>query len=178
MKEEKLLQVVNLSPSEDWIERLVEVHPMKQIFWASIIQACVFGFMLLSFLLISVGLKANDFDFEQIKEDAERLKATEFRMDFNLENPKHKYFLIVNALDIATTVYAIENRNSLSESNFILPAKPKPEELLLQKFVVTYMMSTLGLFSTRPEDQHFINSLNVVTTLAVLNNIHHINKYD
>ena len=178
MKEEKLLQVVNLSPSEDWIERLVEVHPMKQIFWASIIQACVFGFMLLSFLLISVGLKANDFDFEQIKEDAERLKATEFRMDFNLENPKHKYFLAINALDVATTVYAIENRNTLVEGNLLLPPKPRPEELLLQKVVVTYMMSTLGLFSTRPEDQHFINSLNVVTTLAVLNNIHHINKYD
>jgi hypothetical protein len=56
MKDKKLLQVVNLSPSESWIERLVEVHPMKQIFWASIIQACVFGFMLLSFLGINTGL--------------------------------------------------------------------------------------------------------------------------
>ena len=60
MKEEKLLQVVNLSPNEDWIEKLTEIHPMKQIFWASIIQLCVFGFMLLSFLLISVGLNTND----------------------------------------------------------------------------------------------------------------------
>ena len=57
MKEEKLLQVVNLSPSEDWIERLVEVHPMRQIFWASIIQLCVFGFMLLSFGVINEVLK-------------------------------------------------------------------------------------------------------------------------
>ena len=32
MKEEKVLQVVNLSPSEDMIEKIVEVHPMKQIF--------------------------------------------------------------------------------------------------------------------------------------------------
>ena len=47
--EKKLLQVANLAPSEDWLERLVEVHPMRQIFWASIIQLCVFGFMLLSF---------------------------------------------------------------------------------------------------------------------------------
>ena len=45
----KTLQIVNLAPSEDWLERLVEVHPMRQIFWASIIQLCVFGFMLLSF---------------------------------------------------------------------------------------------------------------------------------
>jgi len=57
MKEEKLLQVVNLSPSETCVERLVEVHPMRQIFWASIIQLCVFGFMLLSFGVINEVLK-------------------------------------------------------------------------------------------------------------------------
>ena len=45
----KALQVINLSPSESWIEKLVEIHPMKQVFWASIIQVSVFGFMLLSF---------------------------------------------------------------------------------------------------------------------------------
>ena len=49
----KILQVVNLSPSEDWIEKIVEVHPMKQIMIASIIQAIVFGFMLSMFWLIS-----------------------------------------------------------------------------------------------------------------------------
>jgi hypothetical protein len=49
MKEEKILQIVNLSPSEDWIEKIVEVHPMKQITYASILQVVVFGFMLLSF---------------------------------------------------------------------------------------------------------------------------------
>jgi hypothetical protein len=54
MKQEKLLQVVNLSPSEDWVEKLTEVHPMRQIFWASIIQATVFGLMLMSFWIISV----------------------------------------------------------------------------------------------------------------------------
>jgi len=49
MKEEKILQVVNLSPSESWVEKLHNVHPMKQIAVASVIQVCVFGFMLLSF---------------------------------------------------------------------------------------------------------------------------------
>ena len=57
MKEEKILQIINLSPSEDWVERIVEIHPMRQIFWASIIQACVFGFMLFSFWAISIGLE-------------------------------------------------------------------------------------------------------------------------
>jgi hypothetical protein len=56
MKQEKLLQVVNLSPSESWVEKLTEVHPMKQIAWASIIQICVFGFMLLSFWIINEAL--------------------------------------------------------------------------------------------------------------------------
>jgi hypothetical protein len=45
----KILQVVNLSPSESWIEKIVEVHPMKQITVASIIQVSVFGFMLFAF---------------------------------------------------------------------------------------------------------------------------------
>ena len=69
----------------------------------------------------------------------------------------------------------MENRNTLAEANFLLPEKPKIEELLLQKFVVTYAMGTLGLFSTRPEAQHFINTLNIATTVAVLNNLHYIN---
>jgi len=178
MKEKKLLQVVNLAPSESWIEKLVEVHPMKQIVWASIIQACVFGFMLFSFWGISMGLQASNFDFEQMKEDAKRIEATKFSMDFNIENPKHKYFLIINVLDVATTIYAMEHRDTLAEGNYLLPSKPKPEELLLQKFAVTYIMSTFGLFSTRPEDQYFINSLNLVTTAAVLNNLHYINTHE
>ena len=52
-KMQKALQIVNLSPSESWVEKLVHVHPMRQIFWASVIQVCVFGFMLLSFWAIN-----------------------------------------------------------------------------------------------------------------------------
>ena len=51
--EEKILQVVNLSPSESWVERIVEIHPMKQVVYASILQALVFGSMLLSFFAIN-----------------------------------------------------------------------------------------------------------------------------
>jgi len=54
MKEEKILQIVNLAPNESLVERLVEIHPMKQVFWASVIQLCVFGFMLLSFWTIGL----------------------------------------------------------------------------------------------------------------------------
>ena len=54
MKEEKILQVVNLSPSEAWVEKLHDVHPMKQITEASIKQVCVFGFMLFMFKMIGL----------------------------------------------------------------------------------------------------------------------------
>jgi len=49
----KILQVVNLSPSESWIEKIVDVHPMKQITIASIIQVTMFGFMLFMFWINS-----------------------------------------------------------------------------------------------------------------------------
>ena len=45
----KILQVVNLSPNESWIEKMPDVHPMKQITVASIVQVIVFGFMLFMF---------------------------------------------------------------------------------------------------------------------------------
>lgn len=50
--EEKILQVVNLSPDESIVEKLTNIHPMKQVAYASIIQVCVFGFMLVSFWTI------------------------------------------------------------------------------------------------------------------------------
>ena len=56
-RQNKLLQYANLSPSESWMEKLENVHPMKQIFWASVVQVSVFGFMLFAFWLINLGLK-------------------------------------------------------------------------------------------------------------------------
>lgn len=56
MKQEKLLQVVNLAPNESSLDRLMEMHPMQQIVWATIIQVSVFGLMLVSFSLINLYL--------------------------------------------------------------------------------------------------------------------------
>ena len=47
--DKKILQVVNISPSESWIEKIVDIHPMQQITVASIVQVAVFGFMLFMF---------------------------------------------------------------------------------------------------------------------------------
>ena len=38
------------------IEKLTDIHPMKQVAWASVIQVCVFGFMMLSFWIIDLVL--------------------------------------------------------------------------------------------------------------------------
>lgn len=54
MKKEKLLQYANLSPDVDWIDRIEQVHPMKQITIMSLVQVGVFGFMLLSFSIINL----------------------------------------------------------------------------------------------------------------------------
>lgn len=51
--ERKALQVVNLSPSESIVEKIVEVHPMKQVAVMSVVQVLVFGFMILSFWIIN-----------------------------------------------------------------------------------------------------------------------------
>ena len=55
--EEKILQVVNLSPNESVMEKLTDVHPMKQITYAAVLQVVVFGSMLLAFFLINYFLK-------------------------------------------------------------------------------------------------------------------------
>ena len=44
--EEKLLQVANLAPDEVWVEKIVDVHPMKQVAIMSIVQAVMFFGML------------------------------------------------------------------------------------------------------------------------------------
>lgn len=54
--EEKLLQVANLSPDIDLLDRIEQVHPMKQITIMAVVQVVVFGFMLLAFQLINLGL--------------------------------------------------------------------------------------------------------------------------
>lgn len=55
--EEKILQVVNLSPDESIMEKITDVHPMKQVAYASVLQVFVFGSMILAFSLINYFLK-------------------------------------------------------------------------------------------------------------------------
>ena len=155
---------------------------MKQITWAAIIQGVVFGFMLLSFSLISSFIHSDvyDFDFEQMKEDGEKIQFVlkGSQMHFDIENSKHTYFIAMNILDIASTMYALENRNTLYESNFLLPKRPELEEIIIQKTVSIYLLKYIGIFSDHPEDQWYIDGANVILTGVVLNNLYQIDNYD
>jgi len=54
--EKKVLQIVNLSPDVSVLDKIEEVHPMKQVAVMSVVQVLVFGFMLFCFWLINLGL--------------------------------------------------------------------------------------------------------------------------
>jgi len=134
---------------------------------------------LLIALLLSIHAEAyHDFDFEQIEETRKKLEAVKFKMDFNIENPKHKYFVAMNVLDIASTMYALENRNTLVEANFLLPERPELEEIIIQKTLAIYLLKHIGIFSEHPADQWYVDASNAVVTIAVINNLYQINKYD
>jgi hypothetical protein len=51
--QKKALQIVNLSPNESMVEKLSDIHPMRQIVWATVIQGLVFAGMLFSFCIIN-----------------------------------------------------------------------------------------------------------------------------
>ena len=127
----------------------------------------------------SVNLQVDiPWDYEQMQQDASKIEASEVTYHFDFENKKHKTFLILNILDVASTIYAMENRDTLYETNFLLPNKPSPEELILQKAVVISTMSYLGLFSTHPDDQWYIDGLNATLGIVIVSNLYSINKYE
>lgn len=52
--EKKVLQVANLAPSEDMLEKVVETHPMRQVAIMSVVQMVVLAFMGFSMYLIQL----------------------------------------------------------------------------------------------------------------------------
>jgi len=139
---------------------------------------------LLLILAVAPLLQSNNllvdepFDFEQMQQDGARIEAAEYSYSFNFQNPKHKYFVIINILDSATTIYALENRDNLYERNLLLDDKPEIEELLAQKIIVSYALERLGMFDNTPAANSALSFTNFFVTLAVLNNYYLINKHD
>ena len=127
----------------------------------------------------SVNLQVDiPFDYEQMQQDGARIEAAKYSYSFNFQNPKHKYFVIINTLDLATTIYALENRDNLYEQNILLDDTPEIEELLAQKIIVSYALKRLGMFDDTPVANEALSLTNFFVTLAVLNNYYLINKHE
>ena len=52
--QDKARQIINLAPSEDMLEQIVEVHPMRQVAIMSVIQIVVLAFMGVSMYMIQL----------------------------------------------------------------------------------------------------------------------------
>jgi len=135
------------------INTIEDIHPMKQITIASIVQVCVLGFMLLSMFGINnlfadetklnLTLPETDFNYVQIKKDSlliqdsinKRLRFIDIKKE-----PSKKtltIYYILNAVDVTSSYYMTKNHPNIKEANFLLPDKPSATEFLLQKSITS-----------------------------------------
>ena len=145
---------------------------MKKIILASLLT--------LNISALEYNLSDEPFNFEQIKKDSKEIWDYQNKnsIDFDWNKPSHQYFFWINIADMASTVYALENRDSLYEGNFLLDDSPEIEELLLQKVVVSYVFHQYGLFSGEEVTDDWLHLLNILLTGAVLNNYILVQKHD
>ena len=119
-----------------------------------------------------------EFDYEQMKRDSRIIKDWENRnkLRFWDNNPKPtkeqiKYSWIVNSLDLATTIYALETMDNVREGNFILGEQPSTEEVIGLKLFVLPLIH-------QNSNTHQMVWFNSVVTAAIVNNLYVIHRYD
>ena len=155
--DKKILQVVNLSPSESWVEKIKHVHPMKQITIASIVQVFVLGLMAISMFGINnlfaderqldLTLPETNFNYVQIKKDSLLIQdSINKRLRFiKIKNEPSKKTLttyyILNTIDMTTSYYMTRNHPHINEGNFLLPEKPSAAEFLLHKSIMSPLIA-------------------------------------
>ena len=127
---------------------------------------------------LQVDLSDEPFDFEQIERDSKEIFKNKNRIDFDWNEPAHQYFFWINLADMATTIYAMENRDNLYEGNFLLDDTPEIEELLLQKVAISYFFHEVGMFSGNEITDDWLSIVNTGVTLATINNLRLIQKND
>lgn len=129
---------------------------------------------------LQVDLPYEPFNFDQIERDKKQIWefSNKNRIDFNWNEPMHQYYFWINLADMATTIYAMENRDNLYEGNFLLDDEPEPEELLLQKVALSYFFHEVGMFSGEKLTDDWLYFTNTVITLATINNYRLIKRND
>ena len=119
------------------------------------------------------------FDFEQIEEDSKLIKDWEDRHRYRIfNNPEPlptkqqiRYSWIIHSLDMATTIYALENRDRVKEGNPILGEQPESWEVIGLKLTVLP-------FIHQNSSEYAMTYFNTVTTAVVINNLRVIYKYE
>ena len=137
---------------------------------------------LLLLLLFSTSLFSEGYftmeEIEQAKEDAKLIKDWEdrnrLRFFYNEPLPTEKqirYSWIINSLDVATTIYALETMDNAKERNVILGTDPSPEEVIALKLFL------MPLLHQNTNTYHMV-WFNTAVTTAVINNLYVIHRYD
>ena len=145
--------------------------------------------LFLTLLVIPLSVSANQevdltlpdtpFDFEQMEKDGQLIKEWEEREYYRIFNnpdplPTQKqirYSWIVHALDMATTIYALEHRENIREGNPVLGESPNNIEIIGLKLLILPIVH-------QNSSEHAMVYFNTITTATVINNLYVINKYD
>ena len=128
---------------------------------------------------VDLTLPDTPFDFEQMEKDSKLIKEWEERNKLRIFNdpdplPTQKqirYSWIVHTLDMATTIYALENRDNVKEGNFVLGESPNNIEIIGLKLLILPIVH-------QNSSEHAMVYFNTITTAAVINNLYIINRYD
>jgi len=119
-------------------------------------------------LFASVNLQVDiPWDYDQIEIDGKLIERSEFTMRLDWENPIHKYYVVINALDVLTTYHAVQ-QGYATEANPFLPDDPSLTRLVAHKLVWGEIARHGGLFWE--EDESFLYFANFLVTVAVVNN--------
>ena len=127
---------------------------------------------------LDLTLPETPFDFEQMNKDSKLIKDWEernkLRFFYNEPLPTDeqiRYSWIVNSLDLATTIYALETMDNVREGNFILGEQPEVAEVIALKLIVLPLVH-------QNSNTHQMVLINSLITAAVVNNLYVINRYD
>ena len=124
-----------------------------------------------------VKLPETNFNFEQIEKDAKLIEEAaaarrkRFRFRIIKDEPtiqQIRYSWFINSLDVGTSIYAINNRKNLVESNIILSKRPEEWEFLALK------LTTVPVAHSNLNKKE-LDILNGILTLIVARNLYLIN---